>query len=159
MAMAMDMVIDPVGQALTLAARRHRARTASLLVELGLFPGQDRVLQSLAEHDSLTMTAIADELRVKPPTASKMISRMAAQGLLERKGKEDDARLVVVSITSEGLARIEQLRKIARRMEKDALAGLDDKDVRRLRRLLKKVARNLGDDAAPIEAEDQDPDV
>jgi hypothetical protein len=31
--------------------------------------------------------------------------------------------------------------------------------VRRLRRLLKKVARNLGDDAAPIEAEDQDPDV
>jgi len=152
-------LIDPIGQALTLAARRHRARTASLLVELGLFPGQDRVLQSLSENESLTMTAIADELRVKPPTASKMVSRMAAQGLLERKGKDDDARLVVVSITPEGQGRIEQLKKIAKRMEKDSLAGLDDKDIRRLRRLLKKVARNLGDGSAPVEAEDADLDL
>jgi MarR family transcriptional regulator, organic hydroperoxide resistance regulator len=136
--------IDAVGQALTLAARRHRACTAILLSEIGLFPGQDQVLQLLAHQDGVTMTAIADELRIKPPTASKMIARMAAQGLLERRGIEEDARRVAVFITDEGRGRIDQLRKTAKKVEKLALADLDDKDIRRLRRLLKKVARNLG---------------
>jgi MarR family transcriptional regulator, organic hydroperoxide resistance regulator len=142
--MAKAKLIDPVGQMLTLSARRQRARTAVMLAELNLFPGQDQVLQSLSQTDGLTMGAIAEKLSIKPPTASKMIARMTAQGLLERKGKDDDARLVAVFITDEGLARIEPLRKIAKRVEKEALAGLDDKEVRRLRRLLKKVSRNLG---------------
>jgi DNA-binding MarR family transcriptional regulator len=145
-----------IGQALTLAARRHRAYTAVLLAEIGLFPGQEQVLQLLAGQDGVTMTAIADALRIKPPTASKMIARMAAQGLLERRGTEDDARKVAVFIAPEGLSRIDQLRKTARKVEKQALSSLDDKDIRRLRRLLKKVAKNLGDhsiEQLPDEAE------
>jgi DNA-binding MarR family transcriptional regulator len=142
--MAKPRDIDAVGQALTLAARRHRAYTAILLSEIGLFPGQDQVLQLLAHQDGVTMTAIADELRIKPPTASKMIARMAAQGLLERRGMEEDARRVAVFITDEGRSRIDQLRKTAKKVEKHTLADLDDRDIRRLRRLLKKVARNLG---------------
>jgi DNA-binding MarR family transcriptional regulator len=142
--MAKPRDIDAVGQALTLAARRHRAYTAILLSEIGLFPGQDQVLQLLAHQDGVTMTAIADELRIKPPTASKMIARMAAQGLLERRGMEEDARRVAVFITDEGRSRIDQLRKTAKKVEKHTLADLDDRDIRRLRRLLKKIARNLG---------------
>jgi DNA-binding MarR family transcriptional regulator len=153
--MAKDKVIDPVGQALTLAARRHRARTAALLSELGLFPGQDKVLQALAAAEDLSMSTIASEMNVRPPTASKMIARMAAQGLVERRGREGDARLVVVAITEEGRSRIDGLRRIAKRVEREALAGLDDKDMRRLRRLLKKVSRNLGGKAAD-EAETED---
>lgn len=154
--MAKDKVIDPVGQMLTLAARRHRARTAALLSDIGLFPGQDKVLQSLAASDGLSMSAIAAELNVRPPTASKMIARMAAQGLVERRGREGDARLVMVSITAEGMSRVDGLRKIAKRVEREALAGFDDKEMRRLRRLLKKVTRNLGgkSDAREAEAED-----
>ncbi len=143
--MAKSRDIDAVGQALTLAARRHRAYMASLLSNIGLFPGQDQVLQLLAHQDGVTMSAIADELRIKPPTASKMIARMATQRLLERRGMEDDARRVAVFITDEGRGRMDQLRKTAKKVEKQALAGLDDKDMRRLRRLLKKVARNLGE--------------
>jgi MarR family transcriptional regulator, organic hydroperoxide resistance regulator len=142
--MAKPRDMDAVGQALTLAARRHRAYTAILLSDIGLFPGQDQVLQLLAHQDGVTMSAIADELRIKPPTASKMIARMAAQGLLERRGMEEDARRVAVFMTDEGRGRMDQLRKTAKKVEKQTLAGLDDKDVRRLRRLLKKVARNLG---------------
>jgi MarR family transcriptional regulator, organic hydroperoxide resistance regulator len=74
-----------------------------------------------------------------------MIARMAAQGLLERRGMEEDARRVAVFITDEGRGRMDQLRTTAKKVEKQALAGLDDKDIRRLRRLLKKVARNLGE--------------
>ncbi len=141
--MAKNKVIDPVGQILTLAARRHRVRTAAMLSEIGLFPGQDKVLESLQAVEGLTMSEIAATLDVRPPTASKMVARMAAQGLLERKGREGDARMVMVSITDVGRSRLDDLRRIAKRVERDALAGLDEKDVRRLRRLLKKLSRNL----------------
>lgn len=156
--MAKVKLIDPVGQMLTIAARRQRARTAAMLAELNLFPGQDQVLQSLALNDGLTMGAIAEQLSIKPPTASKMIARMTVQGLLERKGKGDDARLVAVFITEEGRARIEPLRKIAKQVEKEALSGLDDKDKRRLRRLLKKVGKNLGENTPEADGDDADSD-
>jgi DNA-binding MarR family transcriptional regulator len=148
-----------VGQALTLAARRHRAYTAVLLAEIGLFPGQDQVLQLLANQDGVTMSAIADALRIKPPTASKMIARMAAQGLLERRGTEDDARKVAVFIADEGRNRIDQLQKKARKVEKQALTGLDDKDIRRLRRLLRKVAKNLGEHSIDQVSDELEPEA
>jgi DNA-binding MarR family transcriptional regulator len=144
--MAKTKQSDPVGQMLTLAARRHRVRSAALLSELGLFPGQDQVLRALAAENDLTMGQIADLLNIRPPTASKMISRMEAQGLLLRKDKDGDARLVAVAITEEGLSRSREIDRISRKIEKEALAGMDDKDMRRLRRLLKKVSRNLGHD-------------
>lgn len=154
--MAKDKAIDPVGQMLTLAARRHRVRTGALLSEIGLFPGQDKVLQSLAAAERLSMSAIAAELNVRPPTASKMIARMAAQSLVERNGRQEDARLVMVSITDEGRSRVEGLRRIGKRVEREALAGLDDKEMRRLRRLLKKVARNLSGKTDAADAVDAD---
>ncbi|MFM9976113.1 MAG: MarR family winged helix-turn-helix transcriptional regulator [Beijerinckiaceae bacterium] len=144
---------------LTLAARRHRVRTAALLVELGLFPGQDLVLQSLGKQDGMTMGEIADQLSIRPPTASKMIARMTAQGLLERRGKEDDARLVAVFITDAGKALIEKLGKIAKKIEKDALVGFDDKDIRRLRRNLKRVAKNLGGQLRETDESDEETEV
>ncbi len=174
--MAKNKVIDPIGQILTLAARRHRIRTAAMLSDIGLFPGQDKVLEALQGVDGLTMSEIAATLDVRPPTASKMVARMAAQDLLERKGREGDARMVMVSITEVGRGRLDDLRRIAKRVEREALDGLDDKDIRRLRRLLKKLARNLagkgaghearlpdgdaadaGDMPEPADAEDQQP--
>jgi DNA-binding MarR family transcriptional regulator len=150
--MAKSKVIDPIGQILTLAARRHRVRTAAMLSDIGLFPGQDKVLESLQGVEGLTMSEIAATLDVRPPTASKMVARMAAQGLLGRKGREGDARMVMVSITDEGRGRLDDLRRIAKRVEREALVGLDDKDIRRLRRLLKKVSRNLAGKGARHEA-------
>jgi MarR family transcriptional regulator, organic hydroperoxide resistance regulator len=139
-----DKLPDPVGQMLTLAARRYRSRMGAHLSGIGLFPGQDQVLRALLHTNGLTMGEIATLLNIRPPTASKMIARMGAEGLVERRSKGDDARLVAVFISEEGRTRATDLERIARRIEKDALAGLDDKDARRLRKLLKKVAKNLG---------------
>jgi DNA-binding MarR family transcriptional regulator len=158
--MAKDKAVDPVGQMLVLAARRHRARQAALLAEFGLFPGQDQVLLALLRQDGLAMGEVAATLSIRPPTASKMAARMGAQGLVERRNASDDARQVTIHITGEGRALADGIRRISRKIEKQMLAGLDDKEQRRLRRLLKKAARNLGgaeagdepDDAAEPEA-------
>jgi DNA-binding MarR family transcriptional regulator len=154
--MAKSRSNDRIGQALTLAARRLRARHAELLAEIGLFPGQDQVLKALAEQDGMTMGEIAAILNIRPPTASKMAARMGAQGLVERRSSSEDARLVTIHATDEGLALVERIDRIARKLEKQLLQGMDDKDERRLRRLLRRAARNLGpEDVVDQEGSDE----
>jgi DNA-binding MarR family transcriptional regulator len=159
--MAKGKTADPVGQALTVAARRHRGRQAELLAALGLFPGQDQVLRALLAEDGLTMSEIAAELQIRPPTASKMAARMGAQGLVARRSSSEDARLVTIHITDEGRALAEKLHAVSRKLEKQLLIDLDAKDARRLRRLLKRAARNLRPESAmddPPEAPEPDED-
>src|SRR3712207_2990785 len=83
-----------VGWALVHAARLHRRRMGDKLAGLGLFAGQEQVLQALAATEVMTMGELAGVLRVRPPTASKTISRLAALGLVERHPEPDDARVV-----------------------------------------------------------------
>jgi DNA-binding MarR family transcriptional regulator len=148
--------VDPLGQALVLAARRHRARQAALLSEIGLFPGQDQVLLALLADDAMTMSQIAAMLQIRPPTASKMAARMGAQGLVERRSSDSDARLVTIHVTEAGRALGERLKAIARALEKQLSADMDDKDMRRLRRLLKRAARNLKADGATLDEPEAD---
>jgi DNA-binding MarR family transcriptional regulator len=133
-----------VGWALIHTSRLHRTRIGERLTELGLFPGQEQVLQALAESESLTMGDLADLLRVRPPTASKTIARLASQGLVARQLTKDDARIVRVRLTDEGAKRAAAITQLWDELEEQLLTGLDGKERKRLRKLLRKAARNLG---------------
>ncbi|MET0605909.1 MAG: MarR family transcriptional regulator [Beijerinckiaceae bacterium] len=132
-----------IGTALTLAARMHRARMAELLADLGLYPGQEQALQFLASHEAPTMGELADALNVKAPTVSKTIARLSLQSLVERKVSETDGRLVRVGLTEAGRERASAIAGLADQIEHDLSRGLDGKDRKRLRRLLRKAAKNL----------------
>jgi len=132
-----------IGTALTLAARLHRARIAELLSDLDLYPGQEQALQYLAAHESPTMGELAEALNVKAPTVSKTIARLSQQSLVERKVGENDGRLVRVGLTQAGRDRAAALVGLADHIEQDLSRGLDNKDRKRLRRLLRKAAKNL----------------
>jgi DNA-binding MarR family transcriptional regulator len=133
-----------VGYELLHAARLHRARSAQLLTELGLFPGQEQVLTLLAAENGCTMGDLAAELRVRPPTASKTVARLAAQGLVERRTVNGDGRVVRVELTDEGRRRAEAVDAIWGELEREASDGIDGKDRKRLRKLLRKLGRNVG---------------
>jgi DNA-binding MarR family transcriptional regulator len=137
-----------IGAVLTIAARLHRARAATLLGEIGLHPGQERALELLAAEGGMPMGALAEALRVRPPTASKMIARLAQQGLVARAEIAGDARRVQATLTNEGRKRLAQLPNLAERLESELIGALDNKDRRRLRKLLRKISRNLGPEAA-----------
>jgi DNA-binding MarR family transcriptional regulator len=85
-----------------------------------------------------------------------MITRLAAQGLVRRAASESDGRLARVYLTEEGRERIEDIDTAWKRLEKEALAGLDEKDRKRLRRLLREIERNLS--ASPVD-DDADEDL
>ncbi|WP_183190671.1 MarR family winged helix-turn-helix transcriptional regulator [Ancylobacter tetraedralis] len=149
-----------IGHRLHHAARLQRALAARRLQELGLFPGQETALKLLVESDGRTMTELAAALRVRPPTASKTVGRLSAQGLLERRASDGDARLVRVHLTDEGRTRAGAIDDIWDSLEDVTVAGLDGKDRKRLRKLLRKIEKNLTSQLgiapeAETEAEDE----
>lgn len=139
-----------VSMRLAHVAKLHRARAAALLADIGLYPGQETILKALVDENGRTMGELAAALSVRPPTVTKMVARLGAQGLVERRSAEGDARLARVFLTEAGMARAAALDAIWKELDKQILAGLDSKDAKRLRRLLRTVARNLsGDEPLP----------
>jgi MarR family transcriptional regulator, organic hydroperoxide resistance regulator len=143
------------------AAHAYRVRAGSQLSRINLHSGQDALLKALATADGMSMSDLAAALGVQPPTVTKMISRLAAQGYVERRPAPGDGRQAQVFLTERGRDAIGQIDKLWKRIEKTALAGVDDKDRKRLRKLLRQVERNLGaakDHAADTDADDNETD-
>ena len=134
-----------VGWPLIHAARLHRARLSHKLTALGLFAGQEQVLQALTTTEALTITELADVLRVRPPTVSKMVTRLAMTGLTERHGGPTDARVVQVRLTAQGRQKAAAVSRIWEEVEGELLAGLSPKERKRLRKMLRKAAKNLAE--------------
>ena len=134
-----------VGWALVQAARLHRSRVGDRLASLDLFAGQEQVVQALAAAGTMTMGDLAATLRVRPPTASKTISRLAALGFVERRAEAGDGRIVRVRLTETGLAKAAAIERLWDEVEAELLEGFDGKEKRRLRKLLRKAARNLAE--------------
>ena len=132
-----------VGWALIQAARLHRARTGDRLAKIGLFAGQEQVVQVLAAAGTMTMGDLAALLRVRPPTASKTVTRLAALGIVERRAEAGDGRVVRVRLTEAGLAKAQAIEAIQEEVEAELLDHLDKGDRRRLRKLLRKAAKGL----------------
>lgn len=138
------------------AGKAYRQRSANVLAELGLHPGQDQILKALAETDGQTMGALATALSVQPPTITKMVSRLSAQSLVDRRPSQSDGRSSSVHLTEQGRQLIADLDKRLKRMEKDALKGLEDKERKRLRKALRQLERNLSADHGtdPLDLDD-----
>lgn len=125
------------------AARAHRTRAGVHLGRIGLHPGQEVVLKALETEDGQSMSELAAALAVQPPTVTKMIARLGAQGLVTRQVSASDGRLARVYLTDIGRERLSSIDVAWKRVEKEALNGLDEKDRKRLRKLLRVIERNL----------------
>jgi len=146
-----------IGYQLIHVARLHRARTAKLLESLGLFPGQEQVIEALSGREAISMSELAEMLRVRPPTASKTIARLSAAGLIERKLSDGDGRVVRVALTAAGRDKASAIAALAIDIEAEATSHLDGKERKRLRKLLRRVEKGfrhaLGGE---VEADDDD---
>src|SRR4029078_8187234 len=99
------------------------------------------------------MSAFAGMLGVQPPTVTKMISRLAAQDYVERRTSAGDGRQALVFLTDRGRRAVSMIDKGWKAIAKDALSEIDDRDRKKLRKLLRQVSRNLGagEDEAEID--------
>jgi MarR family transcriptional regulator, organic hydroperoxide resistance regulator len=142
------------------AAHAYRVRAGSRLARIELHSGQESLLKALGDNDGQAMSDLAATLGVQPPTVTKMISRLAAQDYVERRASIGDGRQAMVFLTERGRRAIAMIDKVWKRIEKDAVAGIDDKDRKRLRKLLRQIERNLGvtrEDEPDLAADEDEP--
>src|SRR5438309_589161 len=87
-----------------LSRAEHRAvrRLAAALDAEGCSVEQWRALGFLADGQGRTMTDLADYALLPGPTATKLIDRMVADGLVYRRPDPADRRKVLVYLTERG---------------------------------------------------------
>lgn len=129
---------------ITRASRSMRTFLTNSLSHSGIYAGQDGVILALAEEDGLSAGAIAERLGVKPPTMTRTLARMEAQGFLERQADAADGRQMRAILTEEGRTHVHAIQLAAKATENLALSALSDKEVRQFLKVLRKINRNLG---------------
>lgn len=125
------------------AARLSRTALAARLLTHGFYAGQDQIMLALERDDGQTPGQLAARIGVRPPTITKTINRLQAQGFLEKRSSETDARQAHVFLTDLGRDAMRAIEKSVRKTEKQALKGLDKKDQKSLTKLLARVEANL----------------
>lgn len=108
-------------------ARRLRQES-----EAGLTPSQLSALASIQNQGPLTLGALADHERVAPPTVTRIVAKLEAEGLVERSPDDDDKRVARVSTTPAGDALLERIRTRKNAWLAARLAKLDDDQRARL---------------------------
>lgn len=129
---------------LNLAARSARTALARELARHEVHPGQDAVLLALEKEDGIALGDLAHNLGVRPPTITKTIARLAQQGLVEKRRDRDRTRRNRAYLTSAGLALVSALRDSQESVEKSALRGFSKSERKALRKLLRRLEKNLG---------------
>src|SRR5688572_18371282 len=102
------------------------------------------------------MSELATLLRVRVPTASKAVTRLAALGFVERQSDGGDRRAVRVRLTRKGKTAAARIHGLWDEVESDMVVGFDAKESKRLRKLLLRAATNL---ATALGGNEQDFDV
>ncbi len=133
---------ETIGQ-LHSAARLVRTALAARLNSHGFHAGQDGIMLALHGEDGQTPGQLAARLGVKPPTITKTINRLSAQGYLEKRPSTDDQRQSNIFLTREGWDAIHAIEVAVKKTEKQALKGVDKKDRKALVKLLSRIEANL----------------
>jgi DNA-binding MarR family transcriptional regulator len=129
---------------ITRASRHMRTFLTNALSTSGVYAGQDGVILALVETDGLTAGAIAERLGVKPPTMTRTLARMEAQGFLKREPDSADGRQMRAVLTDAGRKHVHAIELAVKATENFAVDGLSDKEVRQFLKVLRKINRNLG---------------
>ncbi len=98
-----------------------------------------RILASLSGVKQRTVGELADIVLAKQPTVTKMVLRMADQGLVMRTACTQDKRQAWVSLTLKGKKRVTPLLKKAALHEKNVLSSLGEPQSQALKSILQKL--------------------
>ena len=127
--------------AITRTARRMRQEAGT-----DLSPSQTTALSTIEAHGPLTPSELASIERIQRPTATRIVARLEADGLVARTADPADGRAWLVTATSAGTALLRKLRGRKNAYLARRFRGLDDADLATLARAAAILERALEDE-------------
>ena len=106
---------------------------------------QARVIYELAHHGTATASVLAAELGLDQGYLSRLLRRLEARGLVEKRRSKEDRRMVVLSLSAEGRAAFEHLDAGSRRQIDALLSELSAPEQRRVVHAMDAMRRAWGD--------------
>ncbi len=141
---APDFVEDYLLYLLARASTGASAQFHAIVKEKGLSVLEWRVLGQLSGGPA-TVSMLAERALSQQPTLTKVLDRMAAEGLVVRLGDTADRRRVLLRLTEKGRRLAAELVPLARAHEARVLAGYAPREAAALKRALKTlIARTEG---------------
>lgn len=114
------------------------------MTEIGLSPGQPKVLTFLALHGPCLQKKLADACDIEPATISKLLHSLEELELIERNNRPGDRRATEIKLTQAGQELFEN--EIAGRIDAintTSLSGFSENEREQFILYLKRMYRNL----------------
>jgi DNA-binding MarR family transcriptional regulator len=127
---------------------RKRFEQRARLENLPLTRAQWSVLAHLSLHEGINQTGLAQILEIEPITLVRLLDKLEAQGLVERRPDPGDRRARVLHLTEAAHPLLEAIRKVGTAVRQEALSGVPEKDQDRLMAILLAMKSNLSDSLA-----------
>jgi DNA-binding MarR family transcriptional regulator len=140
--------LDPSGKAVTgrvvraaeLISRRNQAVFAPLGIRDGEYSALSALRRSGAPYE-LSPSQMSEHLMVTSGGLSLMLDRLERAGLVRRRPNPQDRRSVLVSLTDDGLRRIDEAMTLHAGVEQGIVGGLSAHEIAQLGDLLAKLLR------------------
>ena len=108
---------------------------------VGLTRSRARALTMLARHEGATQAELAALLDIEPPTLKRQIDALVADGFVERRPLEGDARKSALFLTARG--HDNAIVEFTHRLRRELLEDIPDGDLRAAAAVLDRLARNV----------------
>ena len=133
-------------------ARMIRTYADQKARQFGITRAQWVVLVRLDRFEGLKQSELADMLDLQPITLTRLLDRLSASGLIERRADPNDRRANRLYLTAAARPLLEQLAELGEELMTTALAGVDRDSIERMVAQLATVKENLRQAIAQREA-------
>jgi MarR family transcriptional regulator for hemolysin len=125
----------------------QRARAATL----GLTRAQAAVLANLARQEGINQVSLAQILELEPITLARLLDRLQAAGLIERRPDPKDRRAHLLYLTESAYPLLDRIFALAAEVREDALAGIAEPERNLLLEMMIRMRANLIEEASETE--------
>ena len=128
-------------------AHRQRGYLRPYLQEIGLSPGQPKVLRCLTWHGTCSQRKLADACEVDPAAICRMLDSMERAGLVRRQPAPGSRREGLVTMTDAGRQAFDAWERQCVQIDGQMLTGFSEQERSQFRDYLLRAYHNMGGQA------------
>ena len=131
-----------LGECVTGLANAVARGTVVLMVPNGLIPLDFALLRLFLEREEWTTTQLAEALPVNVSRVSRVVTKMVGMGLMRRRRRRSDRRVVALALTEEGKALTLELHRRVQAYDARLSVGVHEEELAVFASVLSKVMAN-----------------